>query len=174
MKFFQARKSAYHTSPRLIDDVLYTTYSYRTSAQGTSIPQPRSHVHFVDEQRGHSTVAKVGDLLNAPDISLPTETVATTEGADVIPQKKKRKPFDAGGGVDAEIFVFAYGTVVIWGMSEAEEKRFLSSMYALLTPPYTKHLLIKAHTRKRFEEERLAADDVEMEDLNYYYANYSR
>lgn len=28
--------------------------------------------------------------------------------------------------------------------------------------------------RKRFEIERLSAEDVEMEDLNFYYADYSR
>lgn len=124
MKFFQARKSAYHTSPRLIDEVLYSTYSYRASAQGTA-PQSRSHVHFVDERQSS---AKVGDLLNAPDISVPEERGA--EGGDDVmrQQKKRRKPFDAGGGVDAEVFVFGYGTVVIWGMNEAEEKRLLSSM----------------------------------------------
>jgi len=51
--------------------------------------------------------------------------------------------------------LFSYGTVVIWGMTEQQEKRFLSSL-------------------KRFEVEKLAAQDVEMEDLNFYYANYSR
>jgi len=40
-------------------------------------------------------------------------------------------------------------------MEETEEKRFLSSI-------------------KRFEVERLAPEDIEMEDLNFYYANYSR
>ena len=28
--------------------------------------------------------------------------------------------------------------------------------------------------RKKFEVERLSAEDVEMEDLNFYYADYSR
>ena len=28
----------------------------------------------------------------------------------------------------AEVFIFKYGTVVIWGMSEEEEQRFLVSM----------------------------------------------
>lgn len=129
VKFFQARKSAYHTNPRLIDEVLYTTYSYRTSAQGAA-PQGRSHVHFADERRRDSA-AKVGDLLNAPDISVPAEAeelAGADGGNDVTQQKRKRKPFDSGGGVDAEVFLFGYGTVVIWGMNEAEEKRFLSSM----------------------------------------------
>jgi len=40
-------------------------------------------------------------------------------------------------------------------MSEAQERRLLSSL-------------------KRFEVEKLSPEDTEMEDLNYYYANYSR
>lgn len=29
-------------------------------------------------------------------------------------------------------------------------------------------------TRKKFEIERLSGEDIEMEDLNFYYADYSR
>ncbi|KIR59111.1 hypothetical protein I312_106037 [Cryptococcus bacillisporus CA1280] len=54
-----------------------------------------------------------------------------------------------------DVFLFEYGCVVLWGMTEKEEKKFLASI-------------------KRFEIERLSAEDVEMEDLNFYYADYSR
>lgn len=55
----------------------------------------------------------------------------------------------------AEVFVFDYGVCVIWGMTEEQERRFLSSL-------------------RKYEVERLAADDIEVEDLVYYYASYSR
>lgn len=48
-----------------------------------------------------------------------------------------------------------YGTVVIWGMSLTEEKRMLREL-------------------RKFEVERLAAEDVECEDLSWYLADYSR
>ncbi|KAL1412469.1 sporulation protein rmd1 [Vanrija albida] len=54
-----------------------------------------------------------------------------------------------------DVFLFEYGTVVIWGMTEKEEKAFLRSI-------------------KKFEIERLSSEDIEMEDLNFYYADYSR
>ncbi|KAJ9119036.1 hypothetical protein QFC22_003526 [Naganishia vaughanmartiniae] len=54
-----------------------------------------------------------------------------------------------------DLFVFEYGTVVIWGMTEREEKRVLASL-------------------RKFEIEKLNVEDIEMEDLNFYYANYSR
>ena len=130
MKFFQARKSAYHTQPRFVDDVLYTTYSYKSLS-----PQEISHTQSssVRDTTDYGQT-KVGDLLGAPDIVIrdPASNENTSNLNDVTTStprtRKRRKPFDAGGGQDAEIFMFEYGTVVIWGMTESEERRFLSSM----------------------------------------------
>lgn len=55
--------------------------------------------------------------------------------------KRKRK-FDQGGGTGAEMFLFNYGVVVIWGMTEAEEKRFLTSMYVTFLPSL--HLITRS------------------------------
>ncbi|KII91211.1 hypothetical protein PLICRDRAFT_173101 [Plicaturopsis crispa FD-325 SS-3] len=132
MKFFNARKTAYHTNPKLIDEVIYTPYIY----------DPPSDDNRESQFHGRKA-SDTGDLLGVPELV----------EADVRAPKKKSK-FDATP-TEAEIFMFEYGTVIIWGMTEAQERRFLSSI-------------------KRFEVEKLAPEDVEMEDLNYYYANYSR
>ena len=49
-----------------------------------------------------------------------------------------------------EVFLFEYGTVVIWGMTLAHEQRFLKDI-------------------ARFETEKLSNDDVQTEDFNFYY-----
>ena len=49
-----------------------------------------------------------------------------------------------------EVFLFEYGTVVIWGMTLAHEQRFLKDI-------------------AKFETEKLSADDVQTEDFNFYY-----
>lgn len=54
-----------------------------------------------------------------------------------------------------EVFFMEYGTVVIWGMTLQEEKRLLRELH-------------------HFELERLAPEDVESEELNWYLADYSR
>ncbi|KAK0211524.1 hypothetical protein IW262DRAFT_1442703 [Armillaria fumosa] len=133
MKFLNARKAAYHTDAKLIDEVIYTPYLYQP-AQSTDTRQSTARAQALPE----------GDLLGIPELRPDDEQHS----------KPKKRKFDATSA-EAEIFLFEYGTVVIWGMTEAQEKRFLSSL-------------------KRFEIEKLAPDDVEMEDLNYYYANYSR
>lgn len=136
MKFFQARKSAYHTNPRLIDEVIYTTYSYETSQARLSSSfnqdsQARDGIHRQPPPPPSRT--NVGDLLGVPELRT-TEGDEMITGDDVISNKskdangKRRKKFDSGKGQYAEIFLFEYGTVVIWGMTEVEERRFISSM----------------------------------------------
>lgn len=112
MKFFQARRNAYHTEPKLIDDVIYTPYMYD--------PPPNAHDTRQSQASSH---APVGDLLGIPELREDAESEA-----DVPPKKQKSSKFDTTAA-EAEIFLFDYGTVVIWGMTEAQERRFLSSMY---------------------------------------------
>ncbi|KDN44376.1 DUF155-domain-containing protein [Tilletiaria anomala UBC 951] len=69
--------------------------------------------------------------------------------------RRKRKERFLVRDIIPEIFVMEYGTIVIWGMTEVEERRFLREL-------------------KRFEVERLSPEDIESEDLNWYLADYSR
>ncbi|PSR78613.1 hypothetical protein PHLCEN_2v7360 [Hermanssonia centrifuga] len=156
MKFFNARRSTYHTNPRIIDEAIYTPYVYD--------PAGSRHVHFNNSQQSsdggsaRTVQPQTADLLGVPELAFDNTVsndihALSSEAQNGTRQRKKSK-FEEVPTV-AEIFLFEYGTVVIWGMTEAEEKRFLSSI-------------------KRFEVDKLASEDIEMEDLNYYYANYSR
>ncbi|KAF4503803.1 hypothetical protein G6O67_008855 [Ophiocordyceps sinensis] len=49
-----------------------------------------------------------------------------------------------------EVFLFDYGVIVVWGMLESQEARFLRDI-------------------AKFEVEKLAPDDVETEQFNFYY-----
>ncbi|UZJ51114.1 hypothetical protein CBS101457_000434 [Exobasidium rhododendri] len=69
--------------------------------------------------------------------------------------RQRRKERFAVHGMIPEIFFMEYGAVVIWGMTLAEEKKLLREL-------------------RKFEVERLAQEDVESEDLNWYLADYSR
>ncbi|KAF7289920.1 DUF155 domain-containing protein [Mycena indigotica] len=133
LEFLHARKSAYHTNAKIIDECIYTPYVFKPSSNSPNKPS-----------RSRDTT---GDLLGIPELRHDHENIQEPA--------KKRSKFDATNVDEAEIFLFEYGTVVIWGMTEPQERRFLSSI-------------------KRFEIEKLAPDEVEMEDLNFYYANYSR
>ena len=115
MKFFNARRTAYHTNPRMIDEVLYTTYAYEptTSDDGRS------------STKNQSQGARTGDLLGIPELREDGED--EPQERPCTPKRKKKPFFDAAGN-EAEIFLFQYGTVVLWGMSEPQERRFLSTL----------------------------------------------
>jgi uncharacterized Rmd1/YagE family protein len=127
MKFFMARKTAYHTAPQLFDEVLYTPYSYDTKSP---IEQSRPKV-----------IATSGDLLGVPELA-PADGVASTElytsqldthSSPEIYTAQSNGKYSAGRPwteepTQPEVFLFAYGTVVLWGMTEAQERRFLTSL----------------------------------------------
>jgi uncharacterized Rmd1/YagE family protein len=113
MKFLNARKAAYHTSPKLIDQVIYSPYLYDPPFNG---------------HRSTSTTAK-------PETRrlLDTQDSGSEDDTEVSRFRKKKNRFYSTHSESAEIFLFDYGTVVIWGMTEAQEKRFLTSMSVYLT-----------------------------------------
>jgi uncharacterized Rmd1/YagE family protein len=190
MRFFNARRTAYHTNPRKIDEVIYTTYSYGpaeqphtaetngdnnppTTGRGTggggggrggtgTTPSVRWRSAGSDGETTATTAVEssdltshagttTGDLLGIPELAT-SDTVA-----GVSPPATKRKgssKWDTTSIGEAEIFLFSYGTVVIWGMTEQQEKRFLSSLWVLcrLVRVSQPNLF---YSRKRFEVEKL-------------------
>ena len=166
MKFFNARRSAYRTNPRQIDDVIYTTYSYGSPDPPAAVPDennappsggrlggiggrgprrgPASVKWRSSGSDGETTATVVetpsweaghtgapaptpsGDLLGVPELA--TDETTTTATPPTATAKRKGSKWDMVGTGDAEIYLFSYGTVVIWGMTEQQEKRFLSSL----------------------------------------------
>jgi len=108
-KFFNARRASHLADPKIIDEVLYTPYVYELKvnqdANGKSLPES-------------------GDLLGIPELN-PLISEAEENG---LPAKRKKISKFHTVPTEAEIYIFNYGTVVIWGMTETEEARFLSSM----------------------------------------------
>ena len=128
MKFFNARRGSYRTNPRIIVDVIYTPYVYEPPSSTSHQSSTQARVHFQtpsSHQRGTT-----GDLLGVPELApgaSDREDVPGSEGAQQSGKGRKRSKFSETP-TEAEIFIFEYGTVVIWGMTEAQEKRFLSSL----------------------------------------------
>lgn len=125
MKFFNARQTSYHTNPRVIDEVIYTPYVYELPSEDPSGSQ--RHVRFRAQSPPEG---QTGDLLGVPELAPDSETHAPVDGEQPGKAKgrKKNKFLERETPKEAEIFMFKYGTVVLWGMTEAQEKRFLSSM----------------------------------------------
>lgn len=60
---------------------------------------------------------------------------------------------DEGGEIDmgkrSDLFVFEYGVVIMWGFTQKEEAAFLEDL-------------------AKFESEKLSAEDIQIEEFNYY------
>ncbi|ATY60487.1 sporulation RMD1 [Cordyceps militaris] len=165
MRFLKGRGKSRGAHPKLIDECIYTPYAY---AKEQTPPKTRRDP-VMSYQRRHST-GGADDALAAlssdrHDSGYADDEFATVEhdiatdhiveedllGANMnnVSDRDVVPDFDTQIHTP-EVFLFDYGVVVIWGMSESEEARFLKYI-------------------SKFELEKLAPDDVETEQFNFYY-----
>lgn len=180
MRFLKGRGKSRGANPKLIDECIYTPFSYgkeqptQPKAWSETPPDNQARPDPVQRyQRRHSTggdavddeslretqaayqqerhdsgyveefaTVEPGDLLTGEDLLGPGV-------GDELPISDNIPDFDTKVHTP-EVFLFDYGVVVIWGMTEAEETRFLKYI-------------------SKFELEKLAPDDVETEHFNFYY-----
>ncbi|KAK5652544.1 hypothetical protein OQA88_10450 [Cercophora sp. LCS_1] len=170
MRFLKGRGKTRGASPKLIDECIYTPYSYSSKqAERSREREAEAYANIAAErERRHSTgeVPGGGARYHQRDlIDLHGESAHSSLGngshhsnnllhrgmgdesaiADDTPE------FDTHVHMP-EIFLFDYGVVVIWGMSPVHEQRFLKEL-------------------AKFETEKLAPDDVETEYFNFYYTH---
>ncbi|KAJ4304197.1 sporulation protein rmd1 [Collariella sp. IMI 366227] len=159
-RFLKGRGKARGTNPKLIDECIYTPYSYSTKQNSAARQNSLAEVHSNPERR-HST----GNLLDLTSESshstLCDGLTDSQESTDDILVQQFPDDADAMGDEmtefdihvhTPEVFLFDYGVVVIWGMSAAQEQRFLKEI-------------------AKFEVEKLAPDDLETEKFNFYYTH---
>ncbi|KAK4639313.1 sporulation protein rmd1 [Podospora bellae-mahoneyi] len=176
MRFLKGKGKGRGANPKLIDECIYSPYSYSSKQVELSRQEQIIQVHSTPERR-HSTGEVAGadgegfhqqnliDLRNeaaevyaseqygngphqsVDDLQQLGESVVATEGGDRL------QPVDFDITVHTpEVFFFNYGVVVIWGMSASQEQRFLKEI-------------------TKFELEKLGPDDVETEKFNFYYTH---
>lgn len=170
MRFLKGRGKTRGAVPKLIDECIYTPYSYaKPKPEPYQRPEPlglygRRHTTgegLIEEGRQHLIDAGIDateggheaeDHRSQTQIdvgSISTQELLGPAITDDQPSPHGIPDFDITIHTP-EVFLFDYGVVVIWGMSEAQEKKFLKDI-------------------AKFELEKLAPDDVETEHFNFYY-----
>src|ERR1700722_2885800 len=116
MKFFNARRVSYRTDPMLIDGIIYTTYKYDHELP-QSVPQSRQPSRLRTTER-----PRTGDLLGIPELNEDStqEQDSSSSNINIGTLRWRSKP--DSHSAPAELFLFSYGTVVIWGMTESQER----------------------------------------------------
>lgn len=171
MRFLKgSRGKAKGASPKLIDECIYTPYNYNSKQVELGAAQRQQAVHSSPVhpyERRHSTgeystaTAADAGYPHQDLIDLRQESHAREEGGyDNQPDTFGPERGEEGALVEAadfdievhtpEVLLFEYGVVVIWGMTLAHEERFLKEI-------------------SKFEREKLAPDNVEVEYFNFYY-----
>ena len=173
MRFLKGRGKVKGANPKLIDECIYTPFSYSSKqAETARAAESTQEVHSRPAtlyDRRHSAGEldqheyKRGDLIdlgpNAHGVDIGNgynpdamDTAVRLLGRVVGDDSAlSERPADFDIAVHTpEVFLFDYGVVVIWGMTLAHEQRFLKEI-------------------AKFETEKLAPDDVETEHFNFYY-----
>lgn len=170
MKFLRGRGRTRGAMPKLFDECIYSPYRYsdeketRHKSSDGQTDQPRSPTR---RRRRYSDSAveieepyaprpdNLVDLQDEPRSPSDErgDTVAPDQSENDVEQPRETVPnnpdFDTQVHT-SEVFLFQYGTIVIWGMTLEQEQRFLKEI-------------------AKFENEKLSSDDVQEENFNFYY-----
>ena len=172
LKYLKGRGKLKGANPKVVDECIYTPYNYsrlpsdssfRRASEVQSAPlQMRERRHSdsaieVEDNNKHRREDLIDLQTDAGDTALsngeqehPSDLIQRTI-AEQDSQIGTQNNLDFDTQIHTpEVFLFDYGVVVIWGMSLQHEQRFLKDI-------------------ARFENEKLAADDVETECFNFYY-----
>jgi uncharacterized Rmd1/YagE family protein len=160
LHFLKGRGKSRGANPKLIDECIYTPYSYASRKVQAARLDRFGQVQSTPERR-HSTgdlidlvhSAQGHDGVSAGEENLDEVASLSSFGDDHQEDDMAAEVADFDIQVHTpEVFLFDYGVVVIWGMTAAQEQRFLKEI-------------------AKFEVEKLAPDDVETELFNFYYTN---
>jgi uncharacterized Rmd1/YagE family protein len=167
MRYLKGKQNTRGALPKRFDECIYSPYSYGTKGpedvtstavlNGFSDERPRRFSDSAIEVQ-HESERRRQDLIDlheegdAPDIA--------DEQAIGSPSRPSLGHADSDPQIDTpdfdtqvhtpEVFLFEYGTVVIWGMTLQEEKKFLKEI-------------------AKFEVDKLGKDEIETEEFNFYY-----
>ncbi|KAL8727882.1 MAG: hypothetical protein Q9166_005759 [cf. Caloplaca sp. 2 TL-2023] len=167
MKFLKSRSRTRGAAPKQFDECIYSPYNYDRSKPDDTLPgddmnsaifetapidPPTRERRYSDSaiQVEETTQHRREELLDtgiSPIPSLSPHEDPHTHHHHLI--NGNTLDFDTRIHTP-EIFLFDYGTVVIWGMTLAQEQRFL-------------------HDISKFESEKLAPADIQTENFNFYY-----
>lgn len=167
MRFLKGKQKLRSALPKRFDECIYSPYSYGTKGSevvastavhdGKDIPRQRRFSDSVIEvehenERRRDNLIDLNEEGDAPnldfdeDVDSPRRPPITHADSDPT---LEAPDFDIQVHIP-EVFLFEYGTVVIWGMTLQEEKRFLKEI-------------------AKFETDKLGKDEVETEEFNFYY-----
>jgi uncharacterized Rmd1/YagE family protein len=168
IRFLKSRSKTRGANPKRYDECVYSPYNYEYESKIKSNDplSPESHRPLIDlhhplpnlpnERRYSDSAVEMegNNKLRREDlIDLRDEVSAQPRSSESVPSSStpnERADLDTTVHTP-EIFIFDYGTVVLWGFTPAQESRFLADV-------------------SKFAATILRPEDTQVENFNFYYA----
>ncbi|KAJ6155371.1 Sad1-interacting factor 2 [Penicillium chermesinum] len=162
IKFLKSRAKTRGANPKLFDECVYSPFDYEFEEKqlGNRSFSTHSgnghHSQRTSERRYSDSAVEVEENSKSRRDDLLEFRDEAGHATDDNNQHALSAQQDALSEIDTkihkpEVFLFDYGTVVIWGMTPAQESRFLSDV-------------------SKFASSILSPDDTQIENFNFYYA----
>jgi uncharacterized Rmd1/YagE family protein len=168
MRFLKGKIRTRGALPKRFDECIYSPYNYGKKGP-EAVLSTGVHEGYPDERHRRFSDSAIEveaqserrreDLIDLQDGGEEFEIEngessgrpkrPTQVHADSDPSLETTPDFDTQVHTP-EVFLFEYGTLVIWGMTVQEEKRFLKEI-------------------AKFEVDKLGKDEIETEEFNFYY-----
>ncbi|KAL3469614.1 hypothetical protein BJX99DRAFT_251864 [Aspergillus californicus] len=158
IKFLKSRSKTRGANPKLFDECVYSNFDYKYEDKR----KPGNFTNDVDTGNTH-TVDRMPRERRFSDSAVEVNDNILNRREDLIDmhdgsheQNTSESSAIDNPDIDTtihtpEVFLFDYGTVVIWGMSPIQESRFLSDI-------------------SKFATSILSPEDTQVENFNFYYA----
>lgn len=156
IKFLKSRSKTRGANPKLYDECVYSPFDYQY--------EEKQNARLFQDQNGNGHHERRPSERRYSDSAVEVEDNKKTRREDLIDLHDERSHSNDNEQVvvkdtpdidttihTPEVFLFDYGTVVIWGMTPAQESRFLSDI-------------------SKFATSILSPDDTQIENFNFYYA----
>ncbi|KAJ1740580.1 sporulation protein rmd1 [Coemansia sp. RSA 989] len=107
---------------------------------------------WIESRKGQNDTAPklLDECIYSPFVYGPSEAITINMEENLIDAERHNVEFyETYVPIKSEVFLFDYGVVVIWGMTEQHEKEFLREL-------------------EPFEVEKVDEDDIETEELEFY------
>jgi uncharacterized Rmd1/YagE family protein len=168
IRFLKSRSKTRGANPKLYDECVYSPYNYEyeskaqqgdpsspeTSRPLANILQPPPNLHSERRYSDSAVEIEGNTKLRREDlIDLQDEASTQSRSSESVPSSSaihERTDLDTTVHTP-EIFLFDYGTVVLWGLTPAQESRFLADV-------------------SKFATTILSPEDTQVEKFNFYYA----
>lgn len=162
MRFLKGKSRGRKALPKQFDECIYSPYQYtkpdkKPEAAGEVRSQPQRRFSDSAIEVEGNAERRREDILDfhneAGDIATDEQDAAVLNdlAQDMEPAQERQNTPDFDTAVHIpEVFLFEYGVVVLWGLSLQQEQRFLKEI-------------------AKFETEKLAKDNVQTENFNFYY-----